>query len=126
MARSVQAQLPPMAVTNVDRRSRPRSTSVDQALELMRRAVSDCGYTLDALETAMGKGRAYIHRVLQGEAPMTLDFITSLPDDVEKRFEQLRGEHFGLIVVEPAEGDAAVRNLVSGLFGVLGRRKEVA
>lgn len=127
MGRSVQAPLPPMAVTNVDRRSRPRSTSVDQALALMRRAVADCGYTLDALETAMGKGRAYIHRVLQGDAPMTLEFITCLPDDVEARYEQLRAEHFGLIVVQPVEGDQAVRNLVSGLFGVLrGARKEVA
>ena len=111
-----------MEVTVVDRTREPRSTAVDQALCLLRRAVADCNYTLDALEAAMGKGRAYIHKVLQGEKPLTLEFITALPDDVEARFEQLRAESFGLIVVPPVEGETAIRNLVSGLIGVLGRK----
>lgn len=121
MARSVQAPLPPMGLTSVDRHPAPRSTAVDQALVLVRRAVADCGYTLDALESAMGKNRAYIHKVLQGEKPMSLEFITALPDDIEARYEHLRAEAFGLIVVAPApDADTAMRQLVSGLCGVLG------
>lgn len=88
----------------------------------MRQAVSDCGYTLDALEAAMGKGRAYIHKVLNGEKPVSLEFIIALPDDVEARYEQLRAKALGLIVVKPSSGDAAIENLVSGLCGLLGKK----
>jgi hypothetical protein len=119
MGRSVAANVTAIGPMSVDRLAPARSTDVDQALALMRRAVADCGYTLDALEAAMGKDRAYIHKVLQGDKPMSLDFIVALPDDVEARFEQLRAEHFGLIVVAPVDHATAVRQLVSGLVGVL-------
>ena len=124
MNKSLQAALPPMEVTPVDRRRSPRSTAVDQALTLLRRAVSDCGYTLDALESSMGKGRAHIHRVLHGEKAFTLEFLTTLPDDVQARYEQLRAEHFGFIVVTPLAGDDAVKGFVGGLMGLLA--KEIA
>lgn len=110
-----------MGLTTVDQRRVLRSTAVDQGLELLRKAVADSGHTLDSLEAAMGKGRAYIGKVLNGEKPLSFEFITALPDDVEARFEHLRAEHFGLIVVAPVSGDDAVRNLVSGLIGVLKR-----
>jgi hypothetical protein len=111
-----------MEVTTVDRRASSRSTDVDQALVLLRTAVSECGYTLDALEVVMSKGRAYIHRVLQGDKPLTLEFITALPDDVEALFEKKRAEHFGLIVVEPVEGEVALKHFVGGLLGILAPR----
>jgi hypothetical protein len=111
-----------MGLTTVDRRSQPRSIAVDHDLGLLRRAVSDCGYTLDALEAAMGKGRAYISKVLNGEKPMSHEFEIALPNDVEACYRRLQAEHHGLIVVEPAEGDEAVKRLVSGLFGVLGMK----
>lgn len=123
MPKSVQMNLGPMGVTPVDRTRASRSTSVDQATALLRKAVADCGYTLDALEAAMGKGRAYIGKVLNGEKPVSLEFITALPDDVEARFEQLRGEDLGLIVATPAEDthDAA-QKLLTGVFYFLGKK----
>ena len=126
MRKSVQVSLPPMGLTVVDPRASQRSTTVDPnmslVLDLLNRAVADCDYTLDALQAAMGKDRAYIHKVLQGEKPLSYAFIVALPDDVEARFESLRAESCGHIVVTPVTGDQAVRHLVSGLVGVLGRR----
>jgi hypothetical protein len=126
MPRNVQVPLPPMEVTpvdpcagRVDHRSVARSMAVDQATELWRKAVADCDYTLDALEAVMGKGRAYIHKVLQGEKPMSLDFTTALPADVKGRHAQLSAEACGFIVVVPVRGDDAVKQLVGGLVGVL-------
>jgi hypothetical protein len=121
-----QLSLGPVEVTPVDRRSASGSIAVDQAVSLLRRAVADCGYTLDALEAAMGKDRAYIHKVLQGDKPVSLEFIVALPDDVEARFEQLRAESFGLVCVAPASGADAIKQLVSGLVGMLVGRKECA
>lgn len=124
MRKSVQASLPPMGLMSVDQRRQPRSTSVDQDLALLRRAVADCNYTLDALESAMQKGRAYIHKVLQGEKPMSHEFEIALPDDIEARYRQLQAESFGHVVVAPApDHESAVRDLVRGLIGVLSSRK---
>src|SRR3989442_11997004 len=110
---SVQGNLPPMQVTFVDQprtqmhttNARPtdpmlaRSMAVDQALGLLRQAVMHCGYTLDALEAHTGKNRAYVSRVLNGEARCTLDFIVALPCDVKKEFARLTAEHFEFVVV---------------------------
>src|SRR4051812_22565620 len=105
MGKSIQIALPPMEVTTVDQRTANRSISVDhhlrEALTLLNQAVGDCGYTLDALEASMGKGRAYIHKVLQGEKPLSYAFVVSLPHDVEARFESLRAKALGHIVVVP-------------------------
>jgi hypothetical protein len=119
-----QLALPPMEVTAVSPQLDRRGISVplddlDQVRALLRRAVADCGYTLDALEAAMGKVRTYIHKVLQGEKPLSYEFIVALPDDVEARFEQLRAEHFGHIVVAPVDTETAKRHLVTGLLGLL-------
>lgn len=123
MTPSVQVPLPPMELTAVDHHKVARSTTVDQATAQYRRAVADCDYTLDALDAVMHKGRAYIHKVLQGEKPMSLDFITALPADVKERHAQLEAEACGFIVVVPVSGDDAIKQLVGGLVGVLhGRR----
>jgi hypothetical protein len=118
----------PTVSRGLDRRQSPstdqpaddRSTAVDHALELLRRAVADTGHTLDSLEHAMNKGRAFIHRVLNGDARCTLDFIVALPDDVEARFEELRAEYFGRVVVAPVSDDEARRCLAIGLFHTYG------
>jgi len=99
------------------------STTVDNVLALLRACVQDKGWTLEALEAEMAIDKSLISRVLNGERPLTLTFLLALPDEVEALFEARRAETFGLIVVEPAHGDQAVRNLVSGLFGVLGASK---
>lgn len=122
MPPKIQIQLPPMGLPNIDQRCASGETSVDQATALLRRAVCDCGYTLDALQAAMGKGRAYIHKVLQGDKPVSLMFIVALPEDVGARFAQLRCEQFGFVVVMPATGEDAAKHFVSGLFGLLARK----
>lgn len=109
--------------TDVDLQSGARTIAIDQATALYQRAVADCGYTLDALEASMGKGRAYIHKVLQGEKPMSLAFSTALPADVKGRYAQLSAEACGFIVVVPVSGDEAMRQLVGGLVGVLQGQK---
>jgi len=102
-----------------DQSTDERATAVDQTLERLRRAVSECGWTFEALEAAMGKDRSYIHRVLHGEKPMTFEFFVALPDDIEARFYALGAEHFDHIVVKlPASREEAQRDLVSGLLGL--------
>jgi transcriptional regulator with XRE-family HTH domain len=95
------------------------ATHVDRALALLRKCASDLGWTGDALAAHMGKDKSYISRVLNGEKPMTLEFLIALPDDLEAAWHSASAESFGRLVVEPVSGDLAVRNLVSGLFGVL-------
>ena len=67
----------------------------------------------------MGKGRAYIHKVLHGDKPMSLAFITMLPDDVKVRLIELWGPEFGLVIVRPVTGPEAIRQFVGGLVGLL-------
>jgi hypothetical protein len=81
--------------------------------------VADTNYTLESLSAAMGRDKAYISRVLHGEKPMTLLFITELPDDLEALYEQRRAEHFGRIVVEPLSGVDAQRAFVAGALGLM-------
>ncbi len=121
-----QLALGPMGVTAVDRKLERRSTQVDlsAAVALLRRAVSDTGHTLDSLAAhfkAIGapKDRAYIGKVLNQEKPLSYEFVVGLPDDVEARFEQLRAEHFGLIVAKrPTSREQAARDLISGVLGL--------
>ena len=132
MGRSVQKPLPPMELqpvdrarsaksTAVDRDAATRSTDVDRWLELMNRAIdqSEWANKQEALATHMGIDKAYLSRLRSGEKPWRVEHVVGLPDDVEARFERLRAEHLGLIVVEPVHGKAAVENFVSGLFGIL-------
>jgi hypothetical protein len=90
-------------------------TGVDRALALLRRAVVECGYTLDALETSIGMGRTHIRKVLQGETPMSVEFFFALPREIEARFEQLRLRHARPILLAPASADRAARDLLIGL-----------
>lgn len=105
--------------TTIDQRDVTRSISVDQSLSTLRQVVSDLGYSLDALQSAMGKDRSFINKVLNGDKPMPEDFIDALPDDVEAEWHARRAEAFGRVVVAPVTGPDAIRNLVSGLIGVL-------
>lgn len=140
MKTSVQAPLPPMRVTSVapnaggsngqhgsaGQSSASVATAVAQALSLLRLAVSDCNYTLDALCLAMGKdparARAHVHRVLNGEKAMTLEFLIGLPRDVKARFTELSAQHFGYVVVKPATAERAANDFVAGLLGLLSKK----
>lgn len=101
-----------------DRREPARTTDVD-LLALIRRAVSDAGWNQEALAAEMRLDKAYVSRVLSGEKPLSARFLIALPDDIEALVSQRYAEHFGFVVVTPVSGEAAVRHLVSGLFGVL-------
>lgn len=96
-----------------------RSTTVDHALETLRRCVADLNYTSESLEVATGRNKAHISRVLNGIKPMTLEFLTALPTDLQGLYEQRRAEHFGLIVVRPLAGLEAQRAFVAGALGLL-------
>ena len=106
----------PMAVDQVDV---TRSTSVDQSLDALRQVVVDLGYSLDALEAAMGKDRSFINKVLNGDKPMPADFIDALPDDIEAEWHARRAASFGRFVVTPASDDSAVQQFVGGLLTLL-------
>lgn len=97
-----------------------RSATVDQQFALLRKCIAECGYTIDALAAHMRIDRGYLWKLLNREkTEWKPEHTVALPDDVEALYYQRLAEGFGRIVVEPVEGDAAIRNLVSGLFGVL-------
>lgn len=95
-----------------------RATTVD-LLALIRRALQETGWSQDAVAVEMAKDKGYVSRVLSGEKPLSASFVLALPEDVQSHVARRYAESFGLIVVEPVRGDEAVRQLVSGLCGVL-------
>jgi transcriptional regulator with XRE-family HTH domain len=105
----------------IDHGSDDRSTTVDLAemRTWISRALDVTGWNQEALAAHMGKDKAHISRVLSGEKPMSLAFLGALPDDVEAVVVGYYAESFGLVVVSPSHGDDAVRQLVSGLIGML-------
>src|ERR1044071_2102583 len=97
------ADEPPPTPRRPPHRSPP--AEVEEALALLRRAVAACGDTESALEASIGKGRTYIHQVLHGEKPMSVEFFFALPREIEARFEQLRLRHASPIVLVSARSD---------------------
>lgn len=96
-------------------------TSVSLIADLLRDAIAESGWKHEALASAMDlPNAAYLSRMLSGEKPIGARHLRALPDDVEAIFAQKYAETFGLIVVAPSHGQDAVKQLVSGLFGVLG------
>lgn len=57
--------------------------------------------------------------MLSGEKSLSAAFIRELPDDIEALVAGYYAESFGLVVVAPSRGQDALKNLVSGLLGVL-------
>lgn len=119
MPRTLQTSTVSSQSTSVDAREPELSTAVDRALALLRNAVHDCGWTLDALAAHMRRDKSLISRVLNGERPLTQEFICALPDDVEGLYESRRAEQFGAVVVQPLSGQDALKALVAGLIGVM-------
>ena len=67
--RRVPPRVAPAEPAPIGRARRPQSKDVGEALALLRRAVADCGYTLDALAASIASDRTDVDRVLEGEAP---------------------------------------------------------
>lgn len=103
----------------VERPDPTRSTAVEHALSLLRRAIADCGWTFDALEAHTGKDRSYLSAIFSGDRPCRLDFLVSLPEDVRRRYSELVAEHNGWIVVRPLTGIEAQKAYVAGALGLL-------
>lgn len=95
-----------------------------QACDLLgslRRAVTDAGWTEEALSQHLGTDRSYINRMFNGEKPLSLERVAGFPSEIVARFGVLVAEASGAVVVVPSTGDEAIRDLVSGLLGVLAR-----
>lgn len=96
-----------------------RLRDLAELLAWINRAIDEKCWNHEALAAHMQKDRAYISRVLSGDKPLSAAFLRALPDDIEAAVASYYAESFGLVVVAPASGDQAVRNLVSGLVGML-------
>lgn len=116
---------PTSVVTGPDRVTTDVVSSADVDLSMLRgwvrKAVYDTGWGPDSLSApeAMDRDKGNISRVLNGERPLSIDFILALPKDVQAEFSALYAKHHGWLVVRPVSPDQAVQNLVSGLLGVL-------
>jgi len=108
----------------------PTRTAEDIKLDLVRNLLRVSIDLTDWKDAAVAEhiglrgesGAAYFSKMLAGEKPISAKHLRALPDDIEQIFARLYAESFGLIVVAPAYGDDAVRQLVSGIFGVLAPR----
>ena len=91
--------------------------------DLLRDAIEESGWKHEALAAYMGlPNGAYLSQMLSGDKPIGTKHLLALPDDVEALFARMYAETFGLIVVSPVSADVAMRQLVSGLVGVLTSR----
>lgn len=86
---------------------------------MLREAIDESGWKHDAVALALGVDAPYLSKMLAGEKLITLRHLDALPDDIEAIYARKYAELFGAIVVAPVSGEAAVRNLVSGLCGLL-------
>lgn len=104
-----------------DRGAQARSSLEDQYYALLRQCIAECGWSIEALAAEMRLDKSYLRKLLHQEKPgWKPAYEIALPDDVEALFAERRAERFGRIVVRPVHGQAAVKSLVAGLFGVLG------
>lgn len=96
---------------------------MDLVLRLLRESIDESGWKNGAVAEAIGlkgeSGAAYFSKMLGGEKPIGAKHLRSLPDDIEAIFARKYAESFGLIVVVPAVGSDAIRQLIAGLVGVL-------
>jgi hypothetical protein len=108
--------------TDADRDLVARSQRVDRYLQMLREAVTESGWTLDALASHLGFDRGHLHRLLSGDKPWRVEHLVALPPEVDAAFSRKRAEAHGLIVVERVDSITAEHQLASGLFNVLTRR----
>lgn len=122
MAATLQTAAAARQSAPVDRRDPRRSASADleEWLALMNRAVAETGWTPEALDAHWNTSRGYAWRLLNGEKSWSVERLLALPDDIESRFEALRAESFGHIVVAPLAREEGMKAFVAGLCSLLG------
>lgn len=105
---------------------RSGTTSVARYFELLRKAVSDTGWTCEAIAAELNDAlpgrrfdKTYVWRMLNQEKPFPPEVLVALPEDIEARFEQLRAEACGLLVIVRVDHATAQQQLASGLFNLL-------
>ena len=96
-----------------------RSQLVDRYLAMLRDAMAETGWTLDALAAHYAFDRSHAHRLLSGEKPWRLEHLVALPPELDACFARKRAEAHGLIVVERVDAATAEMHLASGLFNLL-------
>jgi len=112
----------PSQATVVDRDAVTRSTDVDQWLALMNQAIDESGWAKkqDALATFMGIDKSHLSRLRSGEKPWRVENVVALPDDIEARFEALRAESFGAVVLtRPQDVVEAKKSVLTGIASLL-------
>lgn len=119
MGSSIAPERDDCQAASVDLLDESVTTRVDLLLTFIRQAVEETGWTYDALAAAKVADKGYISRVLSGEKPLSARFLMALPREVRALVAEKWATASGRIVVTPVSGNEAVRNLVSGLFGVL-------
>jgi hypothetical protein len=95
-------------------------------LEEIRKALSDTGWTMDAIASHMNAVRdeadgkvdkARVSRVLSGDNPMPQGFFDRLPHDAKGLFYKRQAEAHGHYVVSPAETvEDGARALIVGVL----------
>lgn len=100
--------------------------SEDKDLVLVRQifkaAIEESGEKKEFVAAAIGVDPEYLSKMFSGDKPIQTRHLGALPDQIEAIFARRYAEAFGLVVVTPVVGEAAVHSLVSGLVGLLAPR----
>jgi hypothetical protein len=107
--------------TPVDHATTVLTTAVDkQELAEVRRALSDCGETMESLAVQTDiKDRSLVHRILSGERPMPSGFLDSLPHQAVGLWHARRAEAHGRRVFDPLDAETAVHQFAAGLISLV-------
>lgn len=124
--RQAEATEPPLTQGSAPADLSRTETACERWLGLLRQAMKDTDWTVDALAAQWKIDRAYVSRLVSGEKPWSLQRTLSLPPDLRTRLALLCAKAVGLIVVEPLSWAEAQRALVAGLVGVMGSQLPAA
>lgn len=107
-------------VNRLDLRGRHVQTTAGVPLCVMlREAVEETGWKLDALAQHLDINSAYVSRMLTGEKPISDRHLRMMPPDVREAFARKYAEAHGLAVVQRVDRESAYRHLAIALFTLL-------
>lgn len=105
-------------VTSRDLRH-PQTTAGVPLCVMLREAVEETAWKLEALADHLGMDRAYLSRMLAGEKPISDRHLRMMPPDVREVFARKYAEAHGLAVVQRVDRESAYRHLAIALFTLL-------
>lgn len=111
-----------------DRRRRARSVPVDhlraEHLALVRRCISERGWTIAAVAAEMELDEGYLWKILHDKPGWTTAHDYALPDDIETLLRARQAEALGTVVAEPVnDADEALRCALRAVVWLFGRRR---